>query len=202
MFQRSRFACAVLVLLVIAQLPPTVVARRLSPQDSLAQPSVESPASAQGALEPGAGVTRDLPWGATHEYRLDLVAGQFVRIVLDQRGVDVALRLLEPSGEQTVTTDGIFAPYGPELLCYVARTTGAYRLEVMSATKGERTGQYDVLLQERRAGVAEDMTRLAAQAAWAAGVSRNSASPPPSGSRPATRSSRRTRSTASGRTSG
>jgi hypothetical protein len=45
--------------------------------------------------------------GLGQSYRLALVAGQYVRIVVDQKGIDVAVKLFSPEGEELIEVDGV-----------------------------------------------------------------------------------------------
>src|SRR5262244_1981050 len=50
-------------------------------------------------LEPGKPIERELVGGESHSYQLALDAGQYVKLVVDQRGIDVAVRLSGPDGK-------------------------------------------------------------------------------------------------------
>ena len=49
-------------------------------------------------LEPGKAVERELNEGQTHSYRIALNPGQYVRVAIDQRGIDVTVSLFAPDG--------------------------------------------------------------------------------------------------------
>ena len=51
-------------------------------------------------LEPGAQIEKEIAGGETHYYRVVLVAGQYLRVAVEQRGVEVTTSLLfaAPSG--------------------------------------------------------------------------------------------------------
>src|SRR3954462_8858665 len=56
-------------------------------------------------LEPGRPLTRDLAGGGTQAFLVGVKAGQYVRVAADQRGIDVALRLLAPDGRLLIEVD-------------------------------------------------------------------------------------------------
>jgi hypothetical protein len=62
---------------------------------------------ARGAheLKPGEAVGRELKIGETHAYLVRVNAGQFLRVLVEQRGVDVAVRLFDPGGKKITRVD-------------------------------------------------------------------------------------------------
>src|SRR5215216_915744 len=82
------------------------------------------------ALEQDKPIKRELAGGEAHSYRLTLAAGQFCHIVVDQRGIDVAVALYRPDGERIVEVDSPTHVNGPELVFLLAEASGSYRLEV------------------------------------------------------------------------
>src|SRR5262245_22918424 len=56
-------------------------------------------------LEPSAPREGQLAGGQTHDYHLNLAAGQFLHVVVDQRGIDVVVRLFAPDGKQLIEVD-------------------------------------------------------------------------------------------------
>ncbi len=51
-------------------------------------------------LEQGKPIERELSGGAVHAYSIQLTEGQFLSVIVDQRGIDVAVTLLGPDGKQ------------------------------------------------------------------------------------------------------
>ena len=60
----------------------------------------------------------------THAYPVDLPAGHYLHVVVDQQGIDVVLTLEDPSGGTLIEVDGPNGPYGPESLAAVAAGGG------------------------------------------------------------------------------
>src|SRR4051812_8952372 len=52
--------------------------------------------------------------GETHVYLLNLAAGTFADLTVDQRGVDVAVTVEGPDGRRLATSDSHFGAHGPE----------------------------------------------------------------------------------------
>ena len=51
-------------------------------------------------LEPGKPVERELAGGQSHSYRIAVTAGQYLSVVVDQRGINVIVTLFGPDGKQ------------------------------------------------------------------------------------------------------
>jgi hypothetical protein len=47
-------------------------------------------------LEQGNPIERELSGGQSHSYQMTLAAGQYVKLVVDQRGIDVVVKLFGP----------------------------------------------------------------------------------------------------------
>jgi hypothetical protein len=124
-----------------------------------------SPASAQDmrALELGQPLKRELAGGEAHSYRITLSAGQYLRVVVDQRGVDVVVRLFGPDGRQLVESNVSESVLGPEPISIVADVSGEYRLEVGSIEDGSPTGRYKISIEAPREPTPQDNDRIAVE---------------------------------------
>ena len=107
-------------------------------------------------------VERSIAAGETHSYTLNLTAGQYAHIVVDQRGVDVVVSVFAPSGTKLVQVDMPNGTSGIEPVSLIAETTGAYQIEVRS-TSPKMSGRYEVRLAELRVTTEADNNRIAAQ---------------------------------------
>src|SRR5262245_22875130 len=82
------------------------------------------------ALEPGKPQRRELAGGQRHAYRIKLAAGQFLKAVIEQDGIDVVARLSGPDGNQIMQFDSERRPRGQETVSQVAEVDGDYQLVV------------------------------------------------------------------------
>ncbi|MEM2002205.1 MAG: tetratricopeptide repeat protein [Candidatus Methanomethylicaceae archaeon] len=105
--------------------------------------------------------------GEAHVYRLALAVGQYVRVVVAQRGIDVVVRLFGPDGREIVEVDSPTGTQGEEVVSHVADATGTYRLEVRPLEKEAPPGRYEIRIEELRQADEQDRTRVAAQRALA-----------------------------------
>ena len=101
-------------------------------------------------LESGRRIERDLKGGETHAYSVRLEAWQYAYVVANQKGVDVVVRLFDPSGAMLDEVDSPNGANGPEPVKWVAQTSGTYRIEVLALEKGA-SGTYEMTLLEMRA---------------------------------------------------
>src|SRR5690242_13492446 len=114
------------------------------------------------SLEPGKPVERSIDAGETQSYTVNLSAGQFAHITVDQRGVDVVVSVLAPDGTKLVRVDMPNGNRGPEPVSLIAETAGAYRVEVLS-TSTKLPGRYEVKLDDLHAATDTDRKRITAQ---------------------------------------
>src|SRR5437868_15042925 len=97
-------------------------------------------------LELNKPVTRELGGGQAHTYRFMLTSGQYLHVVVEQRGIDVVVTLFGPDEQRIVNVDSPNGTQGPEPVSWVAETNGSYRLEVSALDKTAAAGHYEVQL--------------------------------------------------------
>jgi tetratricopeptide (TPR) repeat protein len=134
----------------------------------------QSPASERGAapsaqenisLEPGKPVERELSGGQSHFYKIAMTSGQYLRIIVSQRGIDVLVALFTPDGKKIVEVDrnhwlGLDES---ESISTISEMPGAYLIEARSPEKTAKTGRYEIKVEELRAATAEDKYRVAGE---------------------------------------
>src|SRR5882672_10555761 len=104
-------------------------------------PPVQSPASTRGAalsaqesisLEPGKPIERELSGGQSHFYKIAMTSGQYLRITVSQRGIDVAVVLSTPDGNKISEADSEHLIERSETVSAIAEAPGAYLIAVRS----------------------------------------------------------------------
>ena len=116
-------------------------------------------------LEQGKAIERELKGGKTDSYKLKLLAGQFLRAVVEQRGIDVMVRLFAPDGKQLLEVDSPNGAQGPEPVSLIADAAGDYRLDVLSLDEKAAAGHYVASITELRAATETDRKLAAAEKA-------------------------------------
>jgi CHAT domain-containing protein/Tfp pilus assembly protein PilF len=114
------------------------------------------------SLELSKPIDRTINAGETDSYTLTLSAGQYAHLTVDQRGVDVVVSIYTAGGTKVVRVDMPNGNSGIEPVFFVAETSAAYRVEVLS-TSTRMPGNYEVRLEELRVATEADRKRVAAQ---------------------------------------
>ncbi len=118
-------------------------------------------------LEAGKSVERELAGDQSHAYTLTLAADQYLHIVVEPRGIDVAIRLFGVDGKLIAEVDTPFVGEEPEKVSLVAEAAGNFRLEVRPSQKDAKPGRYTLKVIEARAATAADRSRVAAERIFA-----------------------------------
>lgn len=118
-------------------------------------------------LAVGPPVVREMRGGEQHAYQLTLSAGQYARVALDQKGIDVVLALSGTDGKPILEVDNnLSGTRGVEVVSLVADTGGTYLLNVRSLEKGASAGRYEMRIEELRTAIDADRTRVAAERSY------------------------------------
>jgi len=121
------------------------------------------------ALVPGMPVERELTQDETHTYSITLTQGQYLRLVIEQRSVNIRVKLFAP-GAGLLLTEVNNASVGEwERISIVADVSGEYRIEVRPVEKDLATGVYELKIEELRGTTLQDRSRVAAERVFAEG---------------------------------
>jgi CHAT domain-containing protein/Tfp pilus assembly protein PilF len=109
-------------------------------------------------LDPGRPIERGLESGESHyyAYQLTLAVGQYAKLVVYQRGIDVVVKVFGPDGKQTSQFDSEFRVQGQETVELVAEEAGSYRLDISAKYKNAAAGRYEIRLLELRSATEND----------------------------------------------
>lgn len=117
-------------------------------------------------LEEGKPIERELSGGESHSYQLNVTNGQYARVIVEQKGIDVVVSVFGPDGKLITAVDNPNGSQGAETVHITAEATGVYRLEVTSFEKLVRPGSYQAKLAELRPATQADKKRLTARRAF------------------------------------
>src|SRR6266508_1257912 len=109
------------------------------------------------ALEAGKPVKRELAGGRQHAYRIGLGADQFLKVIIEQQGIDVVAQVSGPDGKQILEFDSESRSQGREEISLVAEAAGAFLLTVHPKQNGAPSGSYEIRIEELR--IATDFDR-------------------------------------------
>jgi CHAT domain-containing protein/tetratricopeptide (TPR) repeat protein len=118
------------------------------------------------SLELGKPIERELSGDQSHSYKITMTSGQYLQVVVDQRGIDMAVAVFAPDGKKISEVDSEHLIEGSETVSVVAEAAGAYLIEARSVEKTAKAGRYGIKLEELRAATAEDKYRVAGGAAF------------------------------------
>ena len=117
-------------------------------------------------LQRGTSITRDLKGGQSEYFTIQTENGQFLRLAVEQVGIDISLSLLDPAGQPVVVLDGPNGKFGPEEIAVVLGSAGTYRLEVRSPNAVASPGQYKISVIDLRPPTDADQERVAAESLY------------------------------------
>ena len=106
--------------------------------------------SEAASLELNKPIVRELRPGETHAYGITLEVGQFLDAAVNQRGVDVVVRVFAPDGGKIAEIDSPNGKQGDEPIALEVKASGAYRIEVSSFEKAATgpPGRYEIRVNE------------------------------------------------------
>ncbi len=107
-------------------------------------------------MEVGKTIQRELTPEQKHVYRITVAANQYVSVRIEQQGLDVALVLAAPGGQQVLELDSPNGRNGPEEIQAALTDAGEYTLEVRANEKGAPAGRYTATLTAVRDATADD----------------------------------------------
>src|SRR5262245_1411254 len=101
-------------------------------------------------------IARELKVGEAHSYLLPLDAGEAAQVVVEQKGIDVLVEVVAPSGQSLMTIDLVRPQDGGEDVYLVGEVVGAYRIEVRASETDDVAGAYEIRLAARRSATERD----------------------------------------------
>jgi CHAT domain-containing protein/Tfp pilus assembly protein PilF len=104
----------------------------------------------------GKPIEREVAGGQSHAYQVALAEGQYLNVVVEQRGIDLVVRLLGPDGKLITEFDSEIRNQGQETVSQVAEVAGSYQLNVQARQKGAPAGRYEIRVVELRAATEQD----------------------------------------------
>jgi tetratricopeptide (TPR) repeat protein len=113
-------------------------------------------------LAPGQTVERELKGGEAHTYLISLRQGEFLRVLVEQKTVNLVVRLRSGAGAKLAEVD-FTEEGGQEPVSYEAAAGGEYILEVSPTDAKARAGRYGFNSSVRPRATEEDRARMAAE---------------------------------------
>ena len=95
-------------------------------------------------LRMGDRIEKELSAGQIHSYFTEIPAGQFFLAVVDQRGIDVTVKVYSPDGHMLEEVDSPNGTQGPEPISLTTEKSGKYRFEITPLNADAETGRYEI----------------------------------------------------------
>jgi len=159
-------------LAVLLSAPPLLVPCRTVGTAFAQQPETTNSLQVENdarPLEAAKPIERELAGGQKHYYKIALEAGQYLHLVIDQKGIDVVVTLFDTAGKKLAEIDSPVGAYRPERMSITTDKSSSYRLEVRSAQKDAATGRYEVRVAELRLATPKDQISVMAERAFSEG---------------------------------
>ncbi len=132
-----------------------------APQASAARRQTAAP-----TLAPGETFKGQMAGGETRLFYITMSTGQYLRVVVEQRGIDLAVALVGPGQKRLLEMDSPNGNYGPEPVSAVAEEAGQYTIEVRSPDKKAASGLFEMRVEALREPTPADRSRTGAERAF------------------------------------
>lgn len=154
-YLRFRSCFLLLAQLVFACGIPALLLLRLQAQVTSPAPTPGGPPTLV-TLEAGRSQERELNGAAKHLYGIALTEGQFADVIVEQRGVDVVVTVMDPAGKKLAEYDFESRLLGQERVGLSAASTGIYQFEVKAKYSKNASGRYEIRVAEVRVAGEKD----------------------------------------------
>ena len=109
-------------------------------------------------LQTNAPVERQLGPGQTHEFTVTLEENSFIQLVVEQKGIDVIVKVFSPAGKSLGEFDSPNGNDGPENVSFTGTAAGVYRVTVSPLDSGNApTGGYQIKIVELRKATEQEI---------------------------------------------
>lgn len=121
-------------------------------------------------LKPTQTFDREMNGAETHLYSFDLGLNEFFQVRVEQKDLDVALRLLDTKGNVLATMDSPNGKQGPERISFIADQPGRFTLEVVGVNAKSAKGNYSIRRAASQTATATDRRRVDTERLFIQGV--------------------------------
>ncbi|HEY5883373.1 MAG TPA: CHAT domain-containing protein [Pyrinomonadaceae bacterium] len=161
---RHPFFIFLISLVIALTVPPTATKGSVFAEDVAKAPEQQTTSQEQTdvrELKPDEPIERELAGTGAHFYRVTVNAGQYLQILVKEKGIDVVLKMSGTNGERLPEVNEEFGE-GVESFPVLAEAITQYTIEVRATNKGATTGSYQIKIGELREATAHDRDYMAA----------------------------------------
>jgi hypothetical protein len=114
---------------------------------------------AQGELQPGRTIERTISRGQLQRFSITLEKGQYLQLAVEQKGIDVVIRVMSPEGRLLGEFDSPNGDEGLESVTIISTVAGVYYVDVTPLAQVEEvvTGNYDIRIVELRRATDQEL---------------------------------------------
>src|SRR5215831_15625965 len=137
----------------------SILSARPGGAETLQSPLNQSPPQSEDVrmLTAEAPIERELSGGQTHSYQISLSAGDYLRIVITPRGINLKPELFAPDSPKAV---GIYhSTTGSRTVSLIADGAGNHRLNIRPDRNDAKTGRYELKIESLRPATEQDKIR-------------------------------------------
>ena len=114
--------------------------------------------NAQTTLQTGTPIERELSGDQIHDFNVSLEVNDYVELVVEQRGIDVIVKVTSPAGKSVGQFDTPNGNNGPEHVSFVALTPGKYNVSIGPLSPETKSaGRYVIKLLEVRQATEQEL---------------------------------------------
>lgn len=118
------------------------------------------------SLEKGSPLEVEMAVGDVHRYKVTLESGQYLQLMVEQKGIEVTLALTGPDSTAIAEQRSAYGRQGPLSFSVIASATADYIFEVRAAEKYAPAGRYEIRIEALREPTRTDASRVAAERAF------------------------------------
>lgn len=107
-------------------------------------------------LELNKPIDREILATQKHNYQISLTEGQYLNVIIEQRGIDVFIRLFGEGRKLLAEFDSEIRKQGTEKVEFTASVAGNFQLEIEPKVKKSPNGNYKILITELRPATEKD----------------------------------------------
>jgi CHAT domain-containing protein/tetratricopeptide (TPR) repeat protein len=121
-------------------------------------------------LKRGTPIEGEVGPGETKRFRVALSSGQYLRVIVDQYGIDLSVLFISPDAKLIADMDGPYGDRGTESVSTMAELDGEYRVEIRAAKNASAAGGYKIRTDGPRLPNQPDLARLSGERAFMTGL--------------------------------
>jgi CHAT domain-containing protein/predicted negative regulator of RcsB-dependent stress response len=114
-------------------------------------------------VEPGRTIERTLEGGQRHEYLVAISPGSYLKLTVNQLGIDVLLTIYRSDGERVVEVDKANGTRGREMLSLILDATSKYHVQIRAREARAIAGRYTLEITEAHPPISQDESRWGAE---------------------------------------